>query len=223
VILALETSTTNCSVGLIDPEEGLLVSESLNDGYSHAERMGGMVQQILIENQCSPDDLTGVAVGDGPGSYTGLRISASFAKGVAYAQDIPLIKVCSLANMYYQVKNEHTAAGYLALLDARRMEVYQTLYIGEEQTEVKPAIIDDVYLQEEATKSIIYFGTGAEKCEPIFNNRKNWKHISGVIPSVVGMVEVVKCKWKEKKFEDTAYYEPNYIKSFKAGARKRWF
>ena len=217
LLLALETSTTVCSVALYKGQQ-LLGASELRIEKSHSSYITVMIAQ-LVEN-CGEklENLSAVAVSGGPGSYTGLRIGTSTAKGLCYSLEIPLIEVSTLYGMAAQVlaltpKPERFL--FCPMLDARRMEVY-TCVVNAELAEVEP--IAPVILNEQTLSSylqqqpMIFFGNGAKKFEEIVREQENALFIEGVEPSAITIGKLALQKYEQKQFEDVAYYEPFYLK-----------
>ena len=223
-ILAIETSTTNCSVGLIANGKCEAFIEE-NDGYSHAENLSVFIDELLTLHEIPKSDIQAVAVTKGPGSYTGLRIGVSTAKGICMALGIPLISVNALNQMF-----EHEALENLKfegnlfypMLDARRMEVYtKTMDInGNTLNEISAEIIDESFFEDES-KNVILFGPGAEKFQATFQNIAHVKIIPNIFPSAQLMAKEVQQKFNLKAFEDLAYFEPFYLKEFVATKPKK--
>lgn len=218
-ILNLETATTNCSVSI--GKEGKLVSllEDNSPGYSHSENLHLFIERCLVEAGIGVGDLDAVAVGKGPGSFTGLRIGVSTAKGLCYALQIPLISTLSLKVMALQMQIKE---GFLIpMLDARRKEVYTAVY-DPSMKEVKSTwaeILNPDSYSELSTDSPFYFlGDGAIKAEEILAFPKAVYH-PDILPSARDMAGLSWDKYKDKEFEDTAYFEPYYLKDF-IGLRK---
>ena len=222
LILCIETGTDVCSVGLVNNGELLSLRES-DSGRDHAKKVAVFVDELLRENDIDPSDLDAIAVGEGPGSYTGLRIGVSFAKGLCYGLNKPLIAISSLAAMT-QVAIEDYQAGIVdvdnwegallcPMIDARRMEVYTAVYNTEGQrlTDTTAEIITEESLAEwrNQTAEFIIFGSGSSKCANILNAK-----LIDIVPSVRGMAKLAEQKYQESQFVDTAYFEPYYLKDF---------
>ncbi len=224
LILNIETGTEVCSVAL--SRSGRLISLRENSRErNHAQELGMYIKDLFEENQIDADDLDAVAVGMGPGSYTGLRIGVSMAKGICYGANIPLIAVSSLRSMVRVALEEYEAglldidaldtASFCPMIDARRMEVYTQLFNSkvEELSEVKAEIIDnESFLQYADGREFVIFGNGAAKCVESLShlNLKYWD----VQPSARGMVTESFEMFNQKQFVDTAYFEPFYLKDF---------
>lgn len=217
LLLALETSTTVCSVALFKGEQ-LLGSSELQIEKSHSSHITVMMEQLVNNCGFKMEEVNAVAVSGGPGSYTGLRIGTSTAKGLCYALNIPLIEVSTLYSLAAQV------IGYTAnperflfcpMLDARRMEVY-TCVLSHTLNEV--ASIAPVVLTEEAfvellqKHAVIFFGSGAQKYRNLVLNNPNALFVEGVVPSAVPVGRLALEKYEQQAFEDVAYYEPFYLK-----------
>lgn len=218
-LLHIETSTPTCSVALSKFDE-LLDKVSDNEGNSHARVLSDLSQLLLKRNNLSFADLAAVSVSKGPGSYTGLRIGVSFAKGICYSLEIPLISVSTLKGMAIGAINRYEVKTDLLcpMIDARRMEVYSML------TNNKMDIIEDVsaeIITETSYKdflekySISFFGTGALKCMDTIKSN-NAKFVNNFIIDAEDMISLAFNKFKEKDFEDVAYFEPFYLKDFVA-------
>lgn len=224
LILSIETGTDICSVALSNDGELMALRES-NEGRDHAKKVALFVDELLKETGVQPSDLDAIAVGKGPGSYTGLRIGVSFAKGMCYALNIPLIAVGSL-DALVQVAREDYDAGILdiedfdwnsatlcPMVDARRMEVYTQLFNieGVAKSDVSAEIItEETFSDVRANGKLVIFGNGAEKCCEVLSDAL---YIS-VTPSARGIVALAEQAFNAEKFEDLAYFEPFYLKDF---------
>lgn len=222
LILCIETGTNICSVGIARDGELVSLRESV-EGRDHAKHVGVFVDELLRETGVTPDELDAVAVGMGPGSYTGLRIGVSFAKGLCYGLQIPLIAVGSL-DALTEVAIEDNEAGILAveawddavlcpMVDARRMEVYTRLYNakGEPLSEVSAEIVDEhTFADVRRDKQLIIFGNGAEKCCEVLSDAT---YIT-VAPSARGLARLAEQRLQAGQTEDIAYFEPFYLKDF---------
>jgi len=224
IILNIETATKNCSVSLSENENILALAE-LNEGqFSHAEKLHTFILNVLVGAKKSMQDIDAVAVSKGPGSYTGLRIGVSAAKGLCFSLEIPLISIATLSSLSNTIsvnKNEVI----IPLLDARRMEVYAAVYNHDHQEirKTKAEIIDENSFLEFLEKGKVYFlGDGAEKCKEIITH-KNAIFLDDNFPSAKEMVKLSSQKYKNKDFEDVAYFEPYYLKDFIAGKPKKIF
>ncbi len=228
-LLLIETSTKVCSAALSKDGEVEGVIEENNQGYSHSSQLTVFVKKVIDEAGISFEQLDGVAVSCGPGSYTGLRIGVSVAKGLCYALEIPLIGVDtlkSLAVMMLKSKkdemNNQTDVLLCPMIDARRMEVYNSVFDCQ-LNEVKPVSADvvdsDTFTGLLKGHKIMFFGDGAMKCKKVIDSA-NAYFFDDVFPSAVGMAGLAHDKFLNRKFEDTAYFEPFYLKDFIAGKPK---
>lgn len=224
IILNIETATKNCSVSVSDGDT-LLALRELNEGkFSHAEKLHSFIVDVLEHAGLSMTDLNAVAVSKGPGSYTGLRIGVSAAKGLCYALDIPLISVSTLKCLARQIQAK-TYDFVVPLLDARRMEVYSAVFDGEfiQVRETKAEVIDENSFNELLEKGKVRFlGDGAEKCKA-FIRHTNASFVSETYPSAKEMVTIAHAKYEQAEFENLAYFEPFYLKDFVAGKPKNYF
>jgi len=232
LILHIETATDICSAALSEGDLQLALVESGQE-RSHATLLNAFIKQALAEGGKEFKDLDAVAVSKGPGSYTGLRIGVSTAKGIAYALKIPLLATGTLENMASGVVSSSrgeemiTEHGDLLLfcpmLDARRMEVYAGFYTTEIDIyrEVAADIIDkDSYIRILESLPVCFFGNGAEKCKMILDH-PNAHFLDGIHPTASSMIAPVLKKYHQKQFEDVAYFEPFYLKDFIATIPKK--
>lgn len=217
-ILHIETATKVCSVALSLKGEVIALKESLDDRYAHGEMLNLFIQDVLRETNVSLKDLSAVSVTSGPGSYTGLRIGASTAKALCYALEIPLIAVDALHSLCEVARASHPHDNLCALIDARRMEVYNILVDANDNDlkEITADVIDENSYRE--FEPFVYFGDGAEKLNAIWSSR-NCKMDATIYSSAKGQVALAWKAWKENKFEDVAYWEPFYLKDFVAGKK----
>ena len=222
-IIHIETSTSVCSVAL-SKDDGLIACIEITEGFSHAEKLTLIIQEIIEGSNITLKDLSAIAVSAGPGSYTGLRIGASTAKGLCYALEIPLIAISSLQVLaratFDKVKDANGI--YLPMIDARRMEVYTAAYYSNFEL-IKPEwneIITEHSFSDLLDKRTIYFaGDGAEKCKLHLANRR-FVFVEEVLCSAKFMVADVFKKFQNKEFENVAYFEPNYLKAFYTPIKK---
>lgn len=217
VILCIETSTTNCSVAIAVDGEIKAIREENNQKFSHAEKLHVFIEEVLLETNIDKNQLNAVAVSKGPGSYTGLRIGVSAAKGLCFVLDIPLISTLTLEVLAQQIKCEDCYI--IPLLDARRMEVYSAVFNSEKKQvrETKAEILDEnsflEYLQERKT---IFIGDGSNKFESLCKH-KNAVFYKDGIPSATDMAIMAEAKYKISDTENVAYFEPFYLKEFILG------
>lgn len=223
LILSIETGTDICSVALANDGELMALRES-DEGRDHAKKVALFVDELLRETGVQPSDLDAIAVGKGPGSYTGLRIGVSFAKGMCYALDIPLIAIGSL-DALTEVAREDYDAGILdieeeewakaklcPLVDARRMEVYAEVFDNEGKalTDVVAEVVTEDSFKEWRKDKFVIFGNGAKKCTELLSDAI----FVEIAPSARGIVRLAEEAFKAQKFEDLAYFEPFYLKEF---------
>ena len=230
LILAIETGTDICSVALVRDGELMALRES-DEERNHAKKIGVFVDELLRESGVAADDLDAVAVSKGPGSYTGLRIGVSFAKGLCYGQNIPLVAVGSLDSLTEVAKEDYDAgildvegweeATLCPMIDARRMEVYTQLFSAEgaAQSEVEAKIIDEESFVAEriSGKPFVIFGSGAAKCAEVLKGAT----LVDIVPSARGMARLAEQAFVNGKTEDVAYFEPFYLKDFVVGVAKK--
>ncbi len=218
-ILCIETSTTNCSVALVKDEKLVLLKEDYNKTYSHAERLHSFIDEIIKESEISIKDLSAISVSKGPGSYTGLRIGVSAAKGLCYALDIPLISVPTLQALAMQVMGKKNAY-IIPMLDARRMEVYSSVFSEEhiELRETKAEILTETSFSEYLkNKSVFFIGNGVEKFSQICSDIDNATFIKDKLPSAKEMALLSYQKYIKEEFENVSYFDPYYLKDFVTG------
>jgi tRNA threonylcarbamoyladenosine biosynthesis protein TsaB len=222
MIICLETATNLCSVALCDSAGVISLRES-NDTKSHASMLTVFIEQILKDRGIKARDLDAVAVSKGPGSYTGLRIGVSVAKGIAYGASIPLIGVETTLSMFWGIAGSGIFSSeaeadslFCPMLDARRMEVYYAIYdlAGNKLKEISAEIITaDTFVNIPESQKIIFFGDGALKCKEVIN-RKNAIFAVDYRISASHMYKPVFQSFKDHCFEDVAYFEPFYLKDF---------
>jgi len=214
VILSIETSTTNCSVSLSKKGETLVLKEDNNVNFSHAESLHVFIDTILKTANINKTDIDAIAVSKGPGSYTGLRIGVSTAKGLCYALDKPLISISTLHALAHQVSA--TEGLIIPMLDARRMEVYSAIYDSQFNLvrNIEAQILDEFSFNEELEKGKVFFvGNGNEKTKALLSH-DNAIYIDNKLPSANEMGALAYAKYKIGDTEDVAYFEPFYLKDF---------
>lgn len=218
-ILNLETSTKNCSVSIAKDGVQLCLVEESEESFAHGEKLNQFVDWCIDGAEIEWKDIDAVSVSKGPGSYTGLRIGVSSAKGFAFGLNIPLISINSLQILAESQLNK----GYdliIPMIDARRMEVYTAQFDtnGNQLTETEAKVIDETSFTELQGKKIVFVGDGAEKCKEAL------AHLDATFvqtfPSAHDMCKVAESKFNENDFEDVAYFEPYYLKDFVAGKKK---
>ncbi len=226
IILNIETSTEVCSVTLADNGNTLFHKES-TEGLNHSELLTVFIRDLFGENNFDLKNVDAIAVSKGPGSYTGLRIGVSVAKGLCYGLNIPLIGIGSLEAMgVYTSQNSadyHSCEAdgellFCPMIDARRMEVYTAIYNakGEEIQPVSAEIIDETSFYDYLSKNkVLFFGNGAEKCKEKITH-SNALFAGPVKTSARFMQNLSENKYNKKEFENVAYFEPFYLKDFVA-------
>ena len=219
LILSLETSSSVCSVALHDVAAGRLIGQSeLRLEKSHSTHLTVLIEQLLENTGHALAGLAAVAVSDGPGSYTGLRIGAAAAKGLCFALDIPLVAVSTLGALAAQVVAVTAGAEetlFCPMLDARRMEVYTAIYAhdGQEVLAPAPLILAPGALAEHlAHRRVLCFGNGAAKFQPLVAAQANIGFLVGIEPSAVAVGALGVAAFRRQAFQDVAYYEPFYLK-----------
>ena len=221
-ILHIETSSKNCSVAISDGEELLCVCEEVSENYKQSESLHTFVEWALEGAEITLQDLDAVSLGMGPGSYTGLRIGASSAKGFCYGLKIPLIAVNSLETMIEPFLSQNFDY-IIPLLDARRMEVYTAVFDGNSGkmlTETEAKILDETSFQEFKDKKVIFVGDGASKAKEIFQLPEA-EFNADVYPSAKYLIRKAVGKFNNKEFENVAYFEPFYLKEFQGVKKKK--
>ena len=219
LLLSLETSSPICSVALHRLADKSLVGQSeLRLEKSHSTHLTVLIEQLIANSGHSLTDLAAVAVSDGPGSYTGLRIGAAAAKGLCFALDIPLLAVGTLPALAHQVAARTPRPDtyiYAPMLDARRQEVYTAVYdaAGRELMAPTPLILTPEALAEQlARHAVLCFGSGAAKFQPLVLADPNAVFLPAIQPSAVSVGELAVAAYERRAFEDVAYYEPFYLK-----------
>lgn len=224
-ILSIETSTDVCSVAMSENGQCIFKKED-HSGPNHAVSLGVFVDEALsfTDNHAIP--LGAVAVSQGPGSYTGLRIGVSMAKGICYGRDVPLLAVPTLEVMAVPVLLNHEIeedALLCPMIDARRMEVYSAIYDRalKQQRETRADIVDgDTYREFLDRHPVYFFGNGAAKCMETINH-PNAHLIKGIEPLAKYMFPLAERRWVQKEYEDVAYFVPFYLKDFVAKMPKK--
>ena len=219
-ILNIETATKNCSVALAKEGKTILCKEIAEEGYSHAERLHVFIEAIITETGITFQDLSAIAVSQGPGSYTGLRIGVSAAKGLCFALDIPLIAVDTLQVLASQAKVHDGLI--IPMLDARRMEVYSAIFTPnyENKRAVQAEIITENYF-EELQETLYFVGDCAEKCKSVLI-KENFIFLGDIkYPSAKEMSFLSFEKYKKNDIVDVAYFEPYYLKDFMMTVSKK--
>jgi len=216
-LLLLETATEVCSVALSKGDE-IIASVCSDKGNSHTEHLFSFIEQVLAEGDCKISEIDGVILSIGPGSYTGLRIGASAAKGICYALNIPLIGISTLQSIVLgalHLQKEPQNVLYCPMIDARRMEVFTALFNknGEPIAEVENKIIDETSFCSELENNIIFFcGNGMPKCKSIVQHPNAYFIEAPLVAK--NMLSPALLKYENKQFEDVAYFEPFYFKEY---------
>jgi tRNA threonylcarbamoyladenosine biosynthesis protein TsaB len=220
-ILNIETSTETCSVAVAQ-DGGIIFEKINNEPNSHTKYLAKFVEEALSFAESHAIPLDAVAVSSGPGSYTGLRIGVSTAKGICYGKNVPLIAIPTLKLLCVKpllsddIEDEN--ALLCPMIDARRMEAYTAIYDRalREVREVKAEVIDATTYNEWLDKGLVYFfGNGAEKCKEIINH-PNARFIDNVVPTAKSMLPLAELAIAKGQYEDVAYFEPFYLKDFVA-------
>ena len=222
MVICIETATNLCSVALCN-SSGVITLKESNDFKSHASMLTVFIEEALKETGIMIRELEAVAVGKGPGSYTGLRIGVSVAKGIAYGGSIPLIGIDTTLSMFggmagkvEAITGDEENTLFCPMIDARRMEVYNAIYDshGKKEKEISADIIDEnSFADIPESKKIIFFGDGASKCREVIK-RNNIYFADNFRISASHMQKPVYQAIENKKFEDVAYFEPFYLKDF---------
>jgi tRNA threonylcarbamoyladenosine biosynthesis protein TsaB len=224
IVLNIDTSTKLCSVAVA--KDGVLLSlkEEYDDNYSHAEKLNVFIEAALAEAKIAFSDLNAIAVSKGPGSYTGLRIGVSTAKGLCFGLGIPLIAIETLKSLSFgaSLHPEFILGSLLCpMLDARRMEVYSQIFDEQlkEVRSIEAQIIDENSFSG-SNQKIFIFGDGAQKCIAVLSD-SNIHFLPDIQTSAQWMISFSEAKFNEKNFEDVAYFEPFYLKDFVGGPKKK--
>ena len=223
-ILLIETATKVCSVGLAQGNKIIALREDKSLQYSHSSLLTSFIDEVLREAAIGFKNLDAVAVSMGPGSYTGLRIGVSVAKGLCYALDIPLIAINTLQSLAATAVQPGfvNADFFVPMIDARRMEVYNAVYDKSlnEIRETSAEIIDEnAFTQLLEKGKVAFFGDGAPKCRAVISHTNAFFY-DDIHPGVNGLLNFALEKFIQKQFEDLAYFEPFYLKDFVAGKPK---
>lgn len=214
LLLNIETSTTNCSVSLSKKGETLVLKEDYSANYSHAESLHVFIDNVVKSAKIKLSDIDAIAVSKGPGSYTGLRIGVSAAKGLCFALDKPLISVSTLESLSHQVNIDN---GFIVpMLDARRMEIYSAVFDAHHHQirEIQAQILNESsFLSYLETDKVYFIGNGVEKTKTVIKH-KNAVYIENKLPSANELGKLAYEKYKNNDFENLAYFEPFYLKDF---------
>ena len=226
VLLHIETATQVCSVALSKAGQ-ILDTRSTDEKNAHSRVLTVFIDEILKQNRIPPQELNAVAVSKRPGSYTGLRIGVSTAKGLCYALDKPLIAVSTLQAMAWGMIRTYEKISedllFCPMIDARRMEVYSALFdtSNEQVRDIRAEIVDENTFSELlASKRVVFAGDGAPKCKSLLSAYPNAVFIDNFTPSAGYLAKIATEKFAKGEFEDVAYFEPFYLKDFIAGIPK---
>ncbi|TDO77949.1 tRNA threonylcarbamoyladenosine biosynthesis protein TsaB [Flavobacterium chryseum] len=212
-ILNIETATKNCSVSIAKNGETILCKEIAEEGYSHAEKLHVFIEEVIADAGITVQDLVAIAVSQGPGSYTGLRIGVSAAKGLCFALNIPLIAIDTLQTLASQAKVSD--GKIIPMLDARRMEVYSAIFNADLETEraIQAEVIDENSFKD-INETVYFVGDCAEKCQPVLT-KENFVFLEEIkYPSASAMSKISFDKYQKSDTVDVAYFEPYYLKDF---------
>jgi tRNA threonylcarbamoyladenosine biosynthesis protein TsaB len=219
LILHIETATIVCSVALSKDGQLLALKESETKN-SHSSELTLFIDEVVKSPGFVLADLDAIAISEGPGSYTGLRIGVATAKGLCYALDKPLIGIPTLKAMAAGMPHTPSPSLYCPMIDARRMEVFSAIFDdkGNEIRDTRAEIIDENSFHEYLAKNkMVFAGDGAEKCKQYLENHPNAVFLSGFKPSAKFMIAFAEEKYSNQLFENLAYFEPFYLKDFVAG------
>lgn len=214
LILSLETTTTNCSVSLSLDDKLIALKENKSKSYSHSEKLHLFIEEVFKQTAYSLSDLDALAVSKGPGSYTGLRIGVSAAKGLCFSLDIPLLAIDTLEALSQQALHKDYEF-IIPMLDARRMEVYTAVFdsTGKKTSPTEAKILQEDAYQEYLNKGkTLCIGNAVEKFKPICSHKNAF--FLEVLPSAKEMIHLAEQQYKKNDIVDVAYFEPYYLKDF---------
>lgn len=221
-ILSIETATKNCSVSLSVDGQLIECKEIAEENFSHAEKLHVFVEQLLEDNNKKLSDLDAIAISQGPGSYTGLRIGVSSAKGLCYGLSIPMIALDTLEVLARQIKIE--SGLIVPMLDARRMEVFSAVFDVQYKkiAPIEAMIIDETSFAAYSSSNTLHLlGDGAAKCKEFLLGDNFVYHTDNVYPSAREMCVMAYDKFQANDFVDVAYFEPFYLKDFVLMTKKK--
>jgi len=220
LILNIETATTVCSVALA--RNGVLFNiREENKGYTHSENLTAFIDEMMKESGLSYSELDAVAVSSGPGSYTGLRIGISSAKGFCLALEKPLIAVSTLKSLAACIPSESRLL--CPMIDARRMEVYCAVYdenLAEIEAVSSKVIDENSFAELLERREVCFFGDGASKCRQVLAHQPRAVFVDNIFPTAQAMTPLAEEKFRMGEFENVALFEPFYLKEFVAGSKK---
>lgn len=234
-IILIETSTALCSTAMVEDGKIVCYRES-SENRAHASLTAVFVDEMLKERGCSLNECSAVCISEGPGSYTGLRVGVSTAKGLCFGAGIPLLSVGTLEILVNQALQKHTSDGFqrerdddklafkyiVPMIDARRMEVYTAIFEGNgtRVTDTEAKIIDgDSFSDILAEGPVLFIGDGATKCTDTLTHPN--AHFIQTCPKASAMLEPAERELRERHFRDVAYFEPFYLKEFVATTSKK--
>lgn len=216
LILNIDTCSKSTSVALAENGEILELKEA-HEVVSHASKLTPFIENVLKNANKKFKELDAIAIGIGPGSYTGLRIGMSTAKGLSYALGIPLISVCPLEAMARKLNKQYKKNNklFVSVMNSRKNEIYCTLLEHDKGIIAgpKPVVLDNTFLQDYKNENVIIGGTGLEKVKNVLL-ASNVEYIENMYFTAENMVSIAQKKYLEEQFEDLAYVEPNYLKPF---------
>ena len=218
MILSLDTATKICSIAVHNNGE-LIVEQNFHLDKSHSALLPSIVNTVFAQIGIEKQDIKAVAISDGPGSYTGLRIGTASAKGLCYSWDVPLIAINTLEAMANEANKHNLEEALLVpMLDARRMEVYTMVLDADFQVlqETNAHVLEETSFQEFGDRTVLYFGNGAGKAVELLSKHKNFRYMEHIYTYARSVGELAWRKYESQSFEDLAYYEPNYLKEFQA-------
>jgi tRNA threonylcarbamoyladenosine biosynthesis protein TsaB len=224
-ILCIETSGPLCSVALVNDSSEVIEYMEDNTGFQHAAVLTVLIEQMFAKLSMTLSDINAIALSGGPGSYTGLRIGTSVAKGICFALEIPLLAISTLevlASTLLESQTIHDKEYICAAIDARRMEVYAAVYDNDLNCidAGKPVIIDETSYTEILDKGLVHFiGSGAEKIYMTISHN-NLRYVKDEMLNARSMAKLASNRWSQKEFEDIAYFDPFYLKAFHTVAKK---
>jgi tRNA threonylcarbamoyladenosine biosynthesis protein TsaB len=220
-LLHIETSGKNCSVAISAQGKLLAHRSVLSDQFVHAEQLHVLLDEVIHESQIEWKNLAAIAVSKGPGSYTGLRIGVSAAKGLCFTMGCKLIAIDTTAILaHHAAQDNPNGALIIPMIDARRMEVYAAEFdtAGKRLTDDEAIILDEVYFEKFKQQQVILIGDGAAKCSSIAGPNATFRE---VLPDASMMIALAESAFARQQFEDVAYFEPHYLKAYVPGISKR--
>lgn len=227
-ILSIETATAHCSVALHSLNGTCIAHKTAPTENTHSEQLGCLIEELLCETETPIQSLKAVAISQGPGSYTGLRIGASLAKGICFALSIPLIAVDTLQALALAIKEKITGelpanSVFVPMLDARRMEIYTAQWtLHNEQMQTPNACVVDTETRLLFSENHHYYtgGNGSDKCAELLCN-SHIEHVKNVENRAKTVGDIACTLYTEQQFADTAYFEPLYLKEFQTTQSKK--